>query len=371
MRLCIVMPLGSLTGGAERVLLDFLAHSRPDESHCVLVFLQDGPLVTEAERLGVEVHVIDAGRLRQPRRYLRTVSELWRLLRRERPDFVLSWMEKAHLYASPAGVAAGVKCAFHFPGFLSRFSWMDRLAKLLPGKGVITVSEAAARSIDELWPKRSVQIVRPSVDLAKFDRSALPTVAACRQRLGLPTDGPLIGTIVRLQRWKGPHVLIEAMPRVLEAHPSARCVVIGGRHELERDYEPYLHRLVAELRLERSVLFFGYQPELPIWRKAFDVDVYVSDREPFAVGILEALAMSNPVIAGDGGGTPEIVRDSENGLLVPYGDASALADAITRLLSDEPLRQRLGAAARRSVRVLSPHAYALAMWRAISVLSGM
>jgi glycosyltransferase involved in cell wall biosynthesis len=247
---------------------------------------------------------------------------------------------------------------------------MDRLAKALPGKGIVTVSDATAAAINALWPKKAVRIVRPGVDLRRFDPESLPTAAECRRRLGLPTDVSLVGTIARLQRWKGIHVLIEAMPKVLETHPDAHCVVIGGRHELEGDYEPYLHRLAAGLDLGDKVRFVGFQPDLPLWRKSLDVDVYASDSEPFAVGILEALAMGNPVVGGDSGGTPEIIEHDVNGLLVPYGDEDALAEAITRVLSDPALAVRLGAAARESVRGLSSAAFARNMARAVKELEG-
>jgi glycosyltransferase involved in cell wall biosynthesis len=364
------MPLGRRSGGAEQVLLHFLEHGQSLGSSYVVFFLEDGPLVQEAQELGADVRVIDARRLRHLHRYALTVARLTRLISRERPDFVLSWMEKAHLYASPAAKAAGVPCAFHLPGFPSRWSWMDRGAKALPGRGVITVSDATAAEIEKLWPRRSVRIVRPGVDLRRFDPESLPSVPECRRTLGLPVDAPLIGTIVRLQRWKGAHVLIKAMPKVLESHPDARCVVIGGRHELERDYEPYLHRLVAELGLEASVRFVGFQPDLSLWRKALDVDVYASDREPFAVGILEGLAMANPVIAGDAGGTPEVIEDGVNGLLVPFGEEDPLAEAIIRVLSCEDFRIRLGTAGRESVRCLSSEAYARNMTRAVTELGG-
>jgi glycosyltransferase involved in cell wall biosynthesis len=369
MRLGIVMPLGTQTGGAEQVLLDFLEHGQNQGLSYLVVFLERGPMLDRVGRLGADVRVVDAGRLRELHRYLVTVARLRRLFAAEDLGFVLSWMEKGHLYASFAATAAGLESAFHLPGFASRWKLMDRVAKALPGKGVITVSNATQRSIEQIWPEKTVRIARPGVDLAKFDRDALPPASECRRRLGLPLEGPLVGTIVRLQRWKGAHVLIKAMPRVLEAHPATHCAIIGGAHALEKDYEPYLHQLVAELGLERAVHFYGFQADLPVWRKAFDVDVYASDREPFAVGIVEALAMGNVVIGGDGGGTPEIIDDDVNGLLVPYGQERPLGDAITRALSSPELRSRLGAAARDSVQGLSADAYARSMARAVLELA--
>src|SRR5680860_330926 len=96
MRLGIVMPLGTQSGGAEQVLLEFLEHGQNQGLSYLVVFLEQGPMVDRVRDLGVDVRVVEAGRLRQPHRYVVTVARLKRLFAAEELGFVLSWMEKGH-----------------------------------------------------------------------------------------------------------------------------------------------------------------------------------------------------------------------------------------------------------------------------------
>ena len=89
----------------------------------------------------------------------------------------------------------------------------------------------------------------------------------------------------------------------------------------------------------------GPQPDVAEWMQAMDVVVHASDREPFGIVILEAMALGKPVVAGAEGGPREIVSDGVNGLLAPFGDSDALAGAILRYLGDPDLAGAVGQAA--------------------------
>lgn len=349
------MPVATQRGGAELMLVDLARHVDVHGARLLVAFLEDGPLVGAVAACGADVEVIAASRLRHAHRGAPAVARLARLLWRARPDAAISWMSKAHLYAAPAGLVSGVATVLYHleppPG-----DWL-RLATALPTAGVITVSDDLAGYVRHLRPRLAVRVVRPGVDLDRFDPDALPPVADVRAALGLPQQ-PIVGTVTRLQRWKGVHVLIEAMPRVREAIPDALCVVVGGPHDTEPDYERYLRRRVAELGLQHAVRFAGFRADIPLWRHAMDVNVNASEREPFSVGVLEAMALRRPVIGCDSGGTPEIISDGINGILVPFGDSAALAAAIRRVLADAALAARMGEAARRSVTGLSTTAFA-------------
>jgi glycosyltransferase involved in cell wall biosynthesis len=349
------MPVATQRGGAELMLVDLARHAHEHGTRLLVAFLEDGPLVGEVAACGADVQIIAASRLRHAHRGPPAVAQLARLLRRARVDVAISWMSKAHLYGAPAGLAGGVPTVLYHleppPG-----DWL-RLATALPSAGVITVSDDLAGYVRRVRPRLPVRVVRPGVDLERFDPAALPPVGDARAALGLP-QVPIVGTVARLQRWKGVHVLIEAMPHVREAIPDAVCVVVGGPHDTEPGYEPYLRRRVAELGLQDAVRFAGFRTDIPLWRHAMDVNVNASQHEPFSVGVLEAMALGRPVIGCDSGGTPEVIRDGVNGILVPFGDVAALAAAIGRVLADPALAARIGQAARRSVAGLSTSVFA-------------
>ncbi|HEX4625180.1 MAG TPA: glycosyltransferase [Solirubrobacteraceae bacterium] len=358
LRCTIVMPLAEQRGGAESALLALLRHGRGLGFAWRVVFLEDGPMVAACAAAGAPSTVLPAGRLRELHRYARTVGGLARALRRDRPDVVVGWMTKAQLYAGPAARLAGAPAVWCQHGMPLPRSALDRVATVLPARGVVAVSQAGARAQRSLAPHRPVAVVHPGIDLARFDPERLPAPAEARARLGLPGAGPLVGVVARLQRWKGVHVLVEALPQVLGEQPELHCVVVGGVHALEPDYEPYLRRRVADLGLEQCVLFAGQRSDVAPWLQAMDVVVSAAADEPFGLTIVEAMALGKPVVAAAGGGPRDIVRDAIDGVLVAPGDVGGLASAVTRVLADPERAARLGRAARQRARAFSSERYA-------------
>jgi Glycosyltransferase len=153
---------------------------------------------------------------------------------------------------------------------------------------------------------------------------------------------PVIIAFGRLIPRKGFVDLIKAFHLVCSQLPS-RLVFIGEGDERQR-----LEELVAKLHLKESVLFLGYQENPFKFIGQSRIFVLSSHREGFANVIIEAMACGAPVISTRcPSGPDEIISDGENGLLVPVGDVDALAEAILKLLKDEPLRKRLAEAGRR------------------------
>jgi glycosyltransferase involved in cell wall biosynthesis len=126
-------------------------------------------------------------------------------------------------------------------------------------------------------------------------------------------------------------------------------VLVAGGDGGERGYADRLRRRAAELGLAGTVRFLGYVPEAGRHCGEFDVQVVPSWAESFGLVTLEALARGVPVVATTAGGSPEIVRDGREGLLVPPGDPAALADRVDRLLASAELRRALGEAGRERV----------------------
>jgi glycosyltransferase involved in cell wall biosynthesis len=148
------------------------------------------------------------------------------------------------------------------------------------------------------------------------------------------------------------------MPAVRRAHPDAHLVIVGGAHDTEPRYGDELRTLAALRGVSEAVTFAGYQADVPRWMQAMDVIVHASDREPFGIVVVEAMALGKPVIAGSDGGPAEMITDGVHGLLAPYGDATALARAIGRYLDDPAFAASCGAAALLRARDFSAQGYA-------------
>ncbi len=343
MRVLVVMPLATPLGGGEQMLRELFRHGRESGVEWVVAFLRPGPMADESRELGIETHVIGAGRFREVLKRWRAVREVAVLARGA--DLVLGWMAAGQLTAGTAAWLAGRPCAWYQVG-TPRPDWLDRVATLLPARGVLVLSRSGGAAQARVWPPRRQFLVYPGAPLDEFDPAALPAPAEMRRRLGLPEHGPLIGMVGRLQRWKGMHVLVEAMVAVRGASPRAQTVIVGGPHETEPGYPAELEARVRTLRLGSAVRFVGFQSNVAEWMQAMDIVVHASDREPFGIVVIEAMALGKPVVAGSAGGPAEIITDGVDGLLTPYGDAQALARAIVRLLDDRAFAATLGAAAR-------------------------
>ncbi len=359
MKIVVIMPLGEQRGGGELMLSDLMEHGQDLGIEWVVVFLQDGPMVAQVRGLGVEACLLPAGRLREPHHFLATIVKLARFARARNADAILSWMGQTHFYGGLSALAAGIPAIWYQLGVPADKIWIDRLATMIPARAILTLSIAGQQAQERLWPRRNTPLVYPGVALNRYDPASLPSKAEARRNLALPATGPLIGIVGRLQRWKGMHVFIEAMPSVLERFPAARGVIVGGSHDTEPDYGASLERRIRELGLEQCVRLVGLQRNVPEWMQAMDVVVHASDHEPFGIVVIEAMALGKPVVAGSAAGPAEIITDGRNGLLTPYGDAGALATAIIKYLDDAAMAERMGIAARQRALEFSTKQYAI------------
>jgi len=165
-----------------------------------------------------------------------------------------------------------------------------------------------------------------------------------RKELGLPEEGPVIGTVGRLVPIKGHEWLLKAAPRVLAEFPHATFVFLGEGPLLGQ-----LQQLAAGLGISGHVMFMGARQDVPECLAAFDLFAFPSINEGMGRALIEAMAVGVPVVATRVGGIPDVVADGETGLLVPARDETALADALLKLLRDPARRQAYGQAARRSM----------------------
>jgi glycosyltransferase involved in cell wall biosynthesis len=194
-------------------------------------------------------------------------------------------------------------------------------------------------------PREKVKVVPLGTDLQQFDPSHYNKIEA-RKIFGLPEKGYTIGVLGRLDRLKGQHILLRAVPEVVEQHPNVIFLVVGDETAGEHGYKEYLLKLCHELGIERYVKYLPFIDDVPRLMAALDVFVLPSFSETFGLVVVEAMAMERPIIATNAGGLPEIITDGKTGLLVKPRDATAVAWAIHRVLSDSALRSSLGHLAR-------------------------
>jgi glycosyltransferase involved in cell wall biosynthesis len=268
--------------------------------------------------------------------------QLWRLMRRNRVDILHSHLSYASFFASPLGTLCRIPVILETTHV--RESWRTgRLkSKYFVDRAIgrcidhfIAVSEANADYLkhDKGLPARKIRTIHNGVDIRRFDKE--PFAYPVREQLRFGQNDPILLVAARLTPQKGHRHLLAAMPRVLEQFPTARLVCVGDG-ELRGELEV----LAAYLGITDSVRFVGYQREIPRWLGAADFTVLPSLYEGLPLVAMESLAASKAIVATEVDGTPEIVVDGETGLLVPSGDAPALAQAICRMLREPEFRQQ-------------------------------
>ena len=170
-------------------------------------------------------------------------------------------------------------------------------------------------------------------------------IAELRGSWGIPAASLVFGITARLAEVKRIDGLIAAFEPVARSHREAYLVITGEGPERQR-----LGTLAREFGLADRVVFAGFTSEPLKTAAAYDVAVLNSSVEGFPVVIVEYMAAGRPVVATDVGGIGEIVRDGENGVLLPAGDEAGLTRSLLALAGDAATRQRLGENAVRTIR---------------------
>jgi glycosyltransferase involved in cell wall biosynthesis len=150
--------------------------------------------------------------------------------------------------------------------------------------------------------------------------------------------------VANLRGEKGHDVLLDAAALVGRTLPGVRFQLVG-----DGPMQATLAARAEALGIRHVVDFLGHREDVPHLLQQSDLFVLPSRTEAFPNGLLEAMAAGLPVIASDVGGIPELVEHDRNGVLVPVGDAAALADAILRLARDPERAATLGAMARQTI----------------------
>jgi glycosyltransferase involved in cell wall biosynthesis len=307
-----------------------------------------GPMLDEYRQAADDVWPLDAASMLGPS----VAAELVRMMRRFRADVVHTHLWSADVLGGAAARAAGVPvcvatvhgayfqrvderglrgarkaCLSHV--FRSTYALFDR---------VIAVSGQVAEDLSSRSglkvPSSKISVIRNGVDLPRRAHADVPLTRAA---LGIAEQAPLVTMVANFAPMKGHRYLVAAAPKVLERWPDATFLLVGLGKELET-----IRHAVASAGLESRVRFAGARDDAVDIMALSDVVVLPSvAAEGIPISLIEALALRRPVVATHIGGIPEVIEHGATGLLVPPRDPRALAEAISRILSDRAGAARL------------------------------
>jgi glycosyltransferase involved in cell wall biosynthesis len=340
---------GLFYGGGQRVVLDLLS-SLPGEGAvdprlCLLGECENSPLSGRC----VAAVPYD-GRYNSPAVLLAAARRLRKVIADQRPDLLHTHGVDADLIGALAGRRGRTPqvCHLHIsPPAGRKESWKAAVRRRLlrwltrrNGAWFIAVSEAVRQEMAEYYrlPPERIVTVRNGIDPAEFD--------GCGQGPPPQANGRVVlGTAARLAAMKGLEFLIEAAAQLKRQGPAVEVRIAGTGGRRER-----LEQLAADRGVAESVRFLGQVTDMPAFYRELDAFVLPSvSTEGLPLVVLEAMAARRPVVATRVGGTAEAVRDGVDGILVPPGDAGALAAALARLAASPAERRRMGDAGRQRV----------------------
>jgi len=213
---------------------------------------------------------------------------------------------------------------------------------------VIAVSQAVAEGLraQRIFSEEKIVLIHNGIDVDRFARGREDRFTNNKDA----GQNLRVGMIGHLAPIKGQEDFIRAAAIVYRQRRDVGFVIAGEDKSRSGEHRQRIERLIAELNLDQRVSLIGWVDDVAKLLPDFDLYVSPSRSEPFGLSIVEAMAAGVPVIATASEGAREIIDDQQTGRLVPIGDVEALADAISGLLADPELRERLTAEAQCRVR---------------------
>ncbi len=341
--------------------VDFFVGMIPEleaQGYEVVSVSSDGPQLQRVRDAGARTIVVDMERHISPLKDLKSLCQMIKVFRRERPDMVHSMTPKAGLICMMAAWLCRVPVRVHtFTGLvfptstgLKRRILMatDRLTcacatHIIPeGEGV------KADLINHGITKKPLRILGhgnvKGIDLNLFDPEDAEVVETAKSLCN-----PGVFTFIfigRIVRDKGINELVEAFKRLNKLHPGTRLIIVGEQEQL---IDPVKPGTLAEIESNPAIEALGRQNDVRPWLAASDALVFPSYREGFPNVVIEAGAMGLPSIVTDINGSREIIIDGKNGAIVPSKDAEALYRAMKRMATDAGWRETLASNARTMI----------------------
>jgi len=340
---------GNLYGGVESMLATFARlRGEVPEMETRFALAYEGRLADELRDAGAQVAILGGARLSRPWTVWGARRRFARALAADRPEVAVFHSAWSHGIFAPAARRARVRVAFWLHDAVSGGAAEARARHTPPDLAVCT-SAWTQGTLAALFPGVPAEVVHPAVP-APADHAA--ERAAVRAELGTDDEAVVILQASRMEPWKGHRPHLEALAR-LGDRPRWSCWMAGGaRRPHERRHAEEMRALAERLGIGGRVRWLGERTDVPRLLAAADLLCQPNlGPEPFGITYVEAMYAGLPVVAAATGGALEIVTDA-TGVLVPAGDAPALANALRTLASDAALRRRLGEAGPARARAL-------------------
>ena len=329
--------------GAERLLADVLKNRSDNYNFIVLCLIEGGLLVKEIEKMGVPVIVLGRSGRYDILLLIRLVS--W--LRKHRPLVVHthlftadSWGRLAAFIARVPGIFSTVHSVNSWKSTLHKF--VDRIFSLFTTQ-VIACSEEVAQVLvhaDGIPDSRVVSIANG----VSFERITSVQPVDLEHEFGIEHNTTTFIIIGRLHEAKGHIDLIPVFARLIQQNHKIHLLIVG-----DGELENQIVSQITKLGVEKHITLTGFRSDVLSIIAACDIVVMPSRWEGLPMALLESMALGKSVVATNVGGIPNVINDSENGLLVEAGNMEELEVKMNLLLENKVLRAQLAEQAKATV----------------------
>jgi glycosyltransferase involved in cell wall biosynthesis len=336
--------LGSL-GGAERLALMIATRLDPERFDSTLCVSRSPPAGDHDPSVSQALEELTAAGTRFLPLGRRSKLDVWvwgkleRFLRRERVQVLHAHKFGSNVWGTLMGRMARVPVVlahehtWSYEGQpLRRF--LDREIVARGADRFIAVSREDRRrmiEVERIDPARTLFLPNG------VPASPPPGGHDVRAEFGIPAGAPVIGTVGVMRPQKAHHLLLRAAAQLLDRWPDLQVLLAGDGLERQR-----LEELAHELHIQGAVRFLGNRTDVPDVLRALDVAVCCSDFEGSPLAVMEYMDAALPVVSTAVGGVPDLIEPGVHGLLVPVGESSAIADAVTELLQDHERARAMG-----------------------------
>jgi len=345
--------------GASKILLTTVRKLKEKGEKIQVVLSEEGPLALALREEGIVVHIIRLGILRRKYFNLGGLFNRFGVLKKAYKDLVaLAKNENVtHIYSNTSAVLIGAFVAnelnvyhtWHIHEIITHPKWFASLIGKIVNKysdRVVVVSEAVKEHWNHYISSDKLKVIHNGIDYSPY----LSARGNFKDNLPINPDTLLIGMIGRINAWKGQPYFLDIAFKISESYPQVHFVMVGDVFPGDEHLETEMYQKISSLKLADKVSVFGFRNDIADVLAALDIFILPSIQpDPLPTVVLEAMASAKPVVATAHGGACEMVADGNTGILIPWDDAEKSAKKVVPLLTDKPLRLKLGLQGRKRV----------------------
>ncbi len=335
-------------GGGEVGMLNLLKNIDKSRFIPIVMFNKHGKLVEILEKFGIEIAIIPfvTAMLKdciKPRIFWRNFLTSWKIksfIDKNGIEIVQCNDVLSVLLLLPSIIFTRVTIVFNVIFFYEKVrALLLNILSIFGIKYIVTLSSALEEDLKKktFCLSKKIKLVYWGVDTSIFYPRTNEEKQQLRKKLGLPLDKKLIGFVGRFELWKGHETFLEVANRLIRTRNDLYFVIVGGSMTevvitIIARYREKIFKRIDELKLQNNLIVMGNRDDIPDVMVCLDVFVCPSDREPFGLVVLEALASGVPVVVSSTVGAIEVLNGIENVFIAEPRNTTSFSDRILEAL---------------------------------------